>query len=204
MSRARSLSPEESERVSAAVRSLMAEYGSQTAVSKELQMPDGGSVSQASISLALRGIPVGVTFARAVAQKLGIGFEELVSGARGKADGVRRYKELPGWAEAANEVAAEELLPGYVVAAAGENLVSFPVKRVDAGFVYDQGMLWLKHAPLEVRKSAEKADILAERAERELREEKHYAALQQSDEFARGSRVAEVPRGVGHAEKRQH
>jgi len=127
-----------------------------------------------------------------------------VSGARGKADGVRRYKELPGWAEAANEVAAEELLPGYVVAAAGENLVSFPVKRVDAGFVYDQGMLWLKHAPLEVRKSAEKADILAERAERELREEKHYAALQQSDEFARGSRVAEVPRGVGHAEKRQH
>jgi hypothetical protein len=203
MSRARSLSPEESARVAAAVRLLMEEYGSQMAVSKQLQMPDGSSVSQASVSLSLRGIPVGVTFARAVALKLGMSFEELVSGASAKADGVRRYKQLPGWAEAAAEVAAEELLPGYVVAAAGENLVSFPVKRVDAGFVYDQGMLWLKHAPLDVRKGAEKADILAGRAERDAREEKRYSGLLQSDALARVSRVAEVPAVADHVERQR-
>jgi hypothetical protein len=67
MSRARSLSPEESARVQAAVQGLMAEHGSQTAVAKQLQMPDGSTVSQASVSLCLRGAPVGVTFARAVA-----------------------------------------------------------------------------------------------------------------------------------------
>jgi hypothetical protein len=116
-----------------------------------------------------------------------------VSGARGKADGAQRYKDLPGWAEAAAEVAAEELLPRYVITATGENLVSFPVKRVDAGFVYDQGMLWLKHAPLDVRKAAEKADILAERAEREAGEEKRYTSMLQSDELTRGSLVTDVP-----------
>jgi hypothetical protein len=192
MSRARSLLPEESERVCAAVQQLMAEYGSQAAVAKQLQMPDGSSVSQVSVSLSLRGAPVGVTFARAVAAKLGVSFEELVSGARGKADGAQRYKDLLGWAEAAEEVATEELLPRYVVTAAGENLVSFPAKRVDAGFVYDQGMLWIKHAPLEVRKAAEKADILAERAEREARENERYSMLQ-SGERGRESTVDEVP-----------
>lgn len=192
MSRARSLSREESERVRAALQRMMVEYGSQTAVAEQLQMPDGSRVSQATVSISLRGLPVGVTFARAVALKLGISFEELVSGARGKADGAQRYKDLPGWAEAAEEVGAEELLPGYVVTAAGENLVSFPAKRVDAGFVYDQGMLWLKHAPLEVRKAAEKADILVERAEREARENERYSVLQ-SGELGRESAVDEVP-----------
>jgi hypothetical protein len=148
-------------------------------------------------------MPVGVAFARAVALKLGMSFEELVCGASAKADGVRRYKELPGWAEAAGEVAAEELLPGYVIAAAGENLVSFPVKRVDAGFVYDQGMLWLKHAPLDVRKAAEKSDIVAVRAERDAREEKRYSGLHQSDKLARGSTVEEVPAMADRAEERQ-
>jgi len=178
--------------VCVAVQRLMTEYGSQAAVAKQLQMPDGSPVSQASVSISLRGVPVGVAFARAVAAKLGVSFEELVSGARGKADGAQRYKDLPGWAEAAEEVAAEEMLPRYVVTAAGENLVSFPAKRVDAALVYDQGMLWIKHAPLEVRKAAEKADILAERAVREARENERYSVLQ-SGNLGRESMVDEVP-----------
>jgi hypothetical protein len=40
-------------------------------------------------------------------------------------------------------------------------LVSYPVKRVDATLVYDEATRWMKHAPFDVRKAAEKAEIKA-------------------------------------------
>ncbi len=40
-------------------------------------------------------------------------------------------------------------------------MVSYPVKRVDATLVYDEAMRWMKHAPFEVRKAAEKVEIQA-------------------------------------------
>ena len=203
MSRARSLSAEENERVVAAVKRLMEVYGSQKDVAEALRMPDGSSFSPQSVGLALRNSPVGVSFARAVAQRLGVGFEELVTGKTDKAKEVR-YRDLPGWPEAALEVAAEQLLPPYVSAAVGELPVSFPVRRVDVGFIYDQGMLWLKHAPLDVRKAAERADILAERQAVALSEEKRYADLEHSGNLIRrDSRVTEVPVMTGQGEQRQ-
>ena len=193
MAKSRSLTPSENEHVCAAVHRLMEEYGSQTAVAQVLQMPDGSPVSQASVSLALRRAPVGVTFARAVAMHIGISFEELVTGALGRTDGRQRHRELPGWDDAAAEVLREEALPRYAVAAAGECIVSFPIKRVDATLVYDVGAHWLKHAPLEVRKAAEKTEILAERARMEADDEARYGARVQSEATERGSHVADVP-----------
>jgi len=203
MSSARSLSAEENERVIAAVKRLMEKYGSQKDVADALRMPDGSSVSPQSVGLALRNSSVGVSFARAVAQRLGIGFEELVTGKSDTAKLVR-YRDLPGWPEAALEVAAEQLLPPYVTAAVGELPVSFPVRRVDVGFIVDQGMLWLKHAPLDVRKAAERADILAERQAVALSEEKRYADMEHSgDPIRRDSRVTDAPVMTGRAEQRQ-
>jgi len=185
MSRARSLSAEENERVVAAVKRLMEVYGSQKDVAEALRMPDGSSFSPQSVGLALRNSPVGVSFARAVAQRLGVGFEELVTGKTDKAKEVR-YRDLPGWPEAALEVAAEQLLPPYVTAAVGELPVSFPVRRVD------------------VRKAAERADILAERQAVALSEEKRYADLEHSGNLIRrDSRVTEVPVMTGQGEQRQ-
>lgn len=186
------MSPEESERVCNAVQKLMETYGSQVAVAKELTMPDGTPVSQASVSLALRRMHVGVTFARAVAMKLGVPFEELVSGVMAAPDGARRYKDLPGWAEAAASVIEQELLPEYIVKIVGEGFISFATRPVDTAFVVDLGMLWIKYAPLEVRKAAEKANVLAERARRLEEEEARYAALEESGPNRRDSHVGVV------------
>jgi hypothetical protein len=173
MSGGRSLSPEENERVCAATRTLVEKYGSQAAVARALKAPDGSPISQQSVSLALRNLPVGVTFARAVAMELGIDFEELVTGRPSNLKGLQRNKDLPGWAEGAAQVAREQLLPTYAITEAGEFPVAFPVKTVDATYVYDQGALWLKHAPLAVRQAAERRVILAERAAREAQEDVH-------------------------------
>jgi hypothetical protein len=186
------LSPEESERVCNAVHKLFERYGSQVAVAKELTMPDGTPVSQASVSLALRRMHIGVTFARAVAMKLGVSFEELVSGVTAPPDGTRRYKDLPGWAEAEAAVIEQELLPKYIVQIVGDGFVSFATRPVDAAFIVDLGMMWIKYAPLEVRKAAEKANVLAERARRLEEEEARSAALEQSGPNRRDSHVGVV------------
>src|SRR4051812_47496435 len=95
MSRARSLEPEESARVCRAVRRLKEQFGSQALLAEELIMPDGTAVSQGAVSQALRDLPVGVGFARAVAMKLGVPFEELISGTIAPPDGTRRHRDLP-------------------------------------------------------------------------------------------------------------
>lgn len=169
MSHARSLTPEENERVCSAVASLMERYNSQGELAKALIMPDGTHASQMSVSMALRRLPVGVSFARAVARQMGRSVEELLNGVVGR-PGLQKNKDLPGWPEAAKVVLEQELLPPYAVTSAGEHLVSFPIKgEVDPGFVYDMGMLWIKYAPMELRKAAEKALMLEE--ERKIREE---------------------------------
>ena len=161
MSRARSLTPEENQRVCDAVRGLLDEYATQGELSAALLMPDGKAVSQQSVSMAMANRTVGITFARAVAMRMGISLEELISGNRGNRAAVQRYHELPGWEEAAEEVLEEEMAPPYAVAEAGKGLVSYPVKRVDQTLVYDEAMRWMKHAPFEVRKAAEKAEVQA-------------------------------------------
>lgn len=185
MARPRGLTPEENEHVCDAVQRLIDEHGSQTAVAAVLMMPDGSSVSQAVVSLAQRRQAVGVTFARSVAQHLGMSLEELVSGATGRADGKLRYRELAGWDEAAAEVIAEQLAPKHAVVAVGDSLVAFPVRRADAALVCDLAMLWFKHAPLDVRKAAEKAMMIADEAAAQ-EEERRVAKVMKS-----GTRVRE-------------
>jgi hypothetical protein len=161
MSRARSLTPEENQRVCDAVRGLLDEYDSQGELSFAILLPEGKAVSQQSVSNALANKTVGITFARAVAMRMGISVEELLSGNRGNRAEVQRYDELPGWEEAAEQVLEEEMAPPYAVAAAGRGLVSYPVKLVDWMLVFDEASRWMKHAPFEVRKAAEKAEIEA-------------------------------------------
>lgn len=176
--------PEENERVCEAVRALMKTHDSQSELAATLRLPDGKTVSQASISQAVRSELVGVTFARAVAVRLGISVEQLLSGQRGTPNGAERYEDLLGWAEAAAQVLADESAPRYAVLAAGKTLVSFPLKAVDAHFVYDQAMMWLKYAPLEVRKAAEREDALEQRERRLAEEDERQAALGRSDTVA--------------------
>jgi hypothetical protein len=194
MTRARSLSPEESDRVCDAVQKLMERYGTQAAVAKELTMPDGSAVSQASVSLALRRAHMGVTFGRAVAIKLGVPFEELVSGQMAAPDGARRYRDLPGWDRAAATVTAEELLPAFVVQIIGDAFVPFATRPIEPSMIVDLGMYWIKYAPLDVRKAAEKAAILAEGERRHAEEEARYAAMEDSGSGStRRESVAELP-----------
>jgi hypothetical protein len=184
MSRSRSLTPEENQRVCDAVRGLLDEYDSQGELSAAILLPEGKAVSQQSVSNALANKTVGLTFARAVAMRMGISLEELISGNRGNRGAVQRYHELPGWQEAAEQVLDEEMAPPYAVAEAGKGLVSYPVKRVDETLVYDEAMRWMKHAPFEVRKAAEKAEVQAVLA-REARAAKR-RVLAGSDELPAG------------------
>jgi hypothetical protein len=161
MSRSRSLTPEENQRVCAAVRGLVDQYDSQGALSFAMFLPSGRAVSQQSVSMAMAGKDVGITFARAVAMLMEISLEELITGSSGNRATVQRYNELAGWGDAAEQVLDEEMAPPYAVAEAGKGLVSYPVKRVDATLVYDEATRWMKHAPFDVRKAAEKAEIKA-------------------------------------------
>jgi hypothetical protein len=194
MSRSRSLTPEENQRVCDAVRGLLDEYATQGELSAAILLPEGKAVSQQSVSNALANKTVGLTFARAVAMRMGISLEELISGNRGNRGAVQRYHELPGWEEAAEQVLDEEMAPSYAVAEAGKGLVSYPVKRVDATLVYDEAMRWMKHAPFEVRKAAEKAEIQAVLA-REARTAKR-RAVAGSDELPAGLDEAEEIQAV--------
>jgi hypothetical protein len=117
-------------------------------------------MSQFVVGKALRGEPVGVTFARAIAQLKGVTFESLVSGAPTlSAPAGLRHEELPGWNEAAAELLAKAFAPPYAVRGAGKALVSFPPANVNLLYAYDQAMLWLKHVSPEVREAAEAEDI---------------------------------------------
>jgi hypothetical protein len=179
----RSLSPEENQRVCDALRELLDGYATQGDLSEALVI-EGKAVSQQSVSNALANKTVGIRFARAVAMLMGITLEELLGGFRGNRAEVQRYNELLGWGEAAAEVLEEELVPAYAVAEAGKGLVSYPVKRVDPTLVYDEAMRWMKHAPFELRKAVEKAEVQAVLA-REAKSAKR-RGLARSDDLPKG------------------
>lgn len=161
MARQRSLTDEENQRVCDAVRLLLDEHDSQGELSLSIILNEGKPVSQQSVSNALANKTVGIAFARAVATRMGITIEELLTGYRGNRSTVQRYDELPGWEDAADKVLLEEMAPPFAVAAAGRGLVSYPVKLVDWMLVVDEASRWMKHAPFEARKAAERAEIEA-------------------------------------------
>lgn len=74
----------------------------------------------------------------------------------------RLYRDLPGWEEAAAAAVHHERAPVYAVEAAGLGVVSWVVGAMSEDFVVDEALRWLKHAPLDVRRTAE-----TEQAQRE-------------------------------------
>jgi hypothetical protein len=154
--RARSLSPEENQRVCEAVRALATKYRTQGEMAASIYFPDGRTVSAQTVSDAMRGQPVGSAFASALARRLGISYDQLVTG---RSDSTRRYQDLPGWAAAAEQAILAGLAPRYAVEEAGRSIISFPVEgdRATAALAGDQARLWLAYAPLDVRRALESA-----------------------------------------------
>ena len=159
VSRAQSLTPEENRRVCDRVRAIRKRYKTNAALALGLKQPGGGggSMSAFTVGEALRGHQMGITFARAVAQHEGISFEELTSGMPPQGASALHHRDLPGWAEAAAAVVEQGYAPPYAVAGAADALVSFQPERVSLIYVYDQAVLWLKHASTRVRVAAERA-----------------------------------------------
>jgi len=159
-----SLRPEESRRVQAALRALLDKYESQSALARALVMPDGNPPSQQAVSVALKpGSSVGVNLARAVAQDLGITFDELVTGTRipRPADGahVQVYADVPGWSEAAAALLERQSFPRFAVAAVGRMPVWVRREDVNLELAYDLIALWMRHASLDERLAAEEMDL---------------------------------------------
>jgi hypothetical protein len=201
MSRARSLSPEENQRVVEATRELRALYSTQAALAAALKLPDGSnnSMSQFVVGKALRGDSLGVTFARAIAQLKGVTFESLVTGVPTPSTHIGvRHEDLPGWELAATELIAHDYAPAYAVRGAGKGLVSFQPARINLPYVYDQAMLWLKHASIETRAAAESADIDVAMAQEDRLEDERRGVVPESGEV-RESGIQELPdTKVGH------
>jgi hypothetical protein len=167
MSHQMGLLPEESRRAQAALRGLLDNYDSQVALAADLVMPDGHPPSQQTVNAALNGGSVGVTLARAIAKKLGILFDELVTGIRiPRANGEKtpRYEDEPGWSEAATQILERQSFPRYAVAAVGRMPVWVRPKHVTLELVYDLVNVWMRHASLDERLAAEEMEREDERA----------------------------------------
>jgi len=94
--RTHALDPAQDQRVREAVRRLVAEMGSQVAVSRRI------AVSQQTISRHLAGVPAGKNLARAVAAATGVDLEVLVDGRRRTRERPA-YGSLPGWPQAESD-----------------------------------------------------------------------------------------------------
>ena len=161
--RGRSLSLEECERVRQGLQQLRPRYENQEALARALKYEDGRSFTQQTVSAVLndRATP-GIPLAQAVAVLLGVTYEELVKGRKT----TRRYEDLPGWKEAVEQALAEGGAPAYALEHAGHGIVSYEPARVDKNLAVDEAFRWLKHAPLEVRREAER-QAAKERATRQ-------------------------------------
>jgi hypothetical protein len=168
MSHQMGLRPEESRRAQTALRGLLEQYDSQVALARDLVMPDGNPPSQQAVSAALKpGGPIGVTLARAIAQKLGITFDELVTGeriARATGESTARYEDVPGWSEAAAQLLERQSFPRYAVAAVGKMPLWVRPERVTLALAYDLVTVWMRHASLDERLAAEEMEREDERA----------------------------------------
>lgn len=96
---AQPLTAADREHVQAAVRDLMAEYGSQQRLAAAL------GVSQQAVSNGLNGRATGLGFVHAVARLRGVTAEKLLAGeqsllARDSGGATRKLRDLPGWSEA--------------------------------------------------------------------------------------------------------
>jgi len=100
------MTPDESARVTAVVKALIAEHGSAVKLA-EAMTAAGFSISQPVLSAQARGEPGGYHLAKQLAAFRRIGVEELLSGVRPK-DGPR-WRELPGWKE--EEAKARTMFP---------------------------------------------------------------------------------------------
>lgn len=161
----------ECERVRQGLRDLRPRYENQEALATALKYEDGRSFTQQTVSAVLndRATP-GIPLAQAVAALLGRSYEELVKGRKS----VQRYEDLPGWKEAVAQALADDSAPAYALEHAGHGIVSYQPAAVDKNLAVDEAFRWLKHAPLEVRREAER---LAAKARVE-------AAARQDDERA--------------------
>ncbi len=151
--RGRSLSRAECERVRQGLRDLRPRFPNQNALASALKYEDGRTFTQQTVSAVLndRAVP-GIPLAQAVAALLGMTYEELVKGKRG----ARRYEDLPGWKEAVAQALAEDAAPAYALEHAGHGVVSYEPAAVDKNLAVDEAFRWLKHAPLAVRREAER------------------------------------------------
>ena len=96
--KARSLSPNESERLTAYLKALVEEHGSAAALSKAMAAA-GLPMSQPTISKQLRAAdPGGYHLARQVAAFKRVEVDEILTGRKGS--GGPRWRDLPGWAAA--------------------------------------------------------------------------------------------------------
>jgi hypothetical protein len=189
VSQQQSLSADEAERVKEALLALRDQHESQVELAKALVMPDGHTVSQQVLSSIMNGYqPAGVSVARAVAARMGITFDELVSGRRlvDAVLGPERNETVPGWKEAAAEVVEKGYAPRYAVRVAGKMWVTVRPERATPAFVYDLAMLWMRHAPLALRIAAEREDRARE--ERPEPEEDRPAATSRRSARSRSER----------------
>lgn len=93
--RARTLTPSESERLTAVVKALIAEHGSASKLAAAMKAA-GLSISQPVLSAQERGEPGGYHLAKQVAGFRRVTVEEILTGAPSK--GGPRWRDLPGWA----------------------------------------------------------------------------------------------------------
>lgn len=150
---AKSLSPEERERVVAAIRKLQEKFPTQSALAAEL-----GVQQQTIGAVVVRGQAPGVKLARNVAKKLRISLEELLTGIPPKTSIIESNRDLPGWTEAASEVIAKGWQRRFAVTGAGALPVSLRPDHVTAPFVLDLAKLFLEHASADQRREAETAE----------------------------------------------
>jgi hypothetical protein len=184
-----SLSPDEAERVRAALEELSAEFRTQAELAAALIMPDGKPVSQQIVSSVLnRAGPAGVSLARAVANARGILFDELISGRRlsNGAMAPECYETVPGWKESAAKVIESGYAPRYAVRAAGKMWVNVRPPKVTPEFVHDLAMFWLRHTSIELRIAAERAEV-----EANVAEDARHKPVSKSGERLREDRAAE-------------
>jgi hypothetical protein len=191
------LSPEESGRVRLALRKLLARHPSQSALARSLAMPGGAPPSQQAVSAALKDdTPVGVTLARAVANAVGVTFDELVTGERVAHEGGARsprYEDVLGWTEAADDILAKRYLPRYAVNAVGRMAVVIQVESMSPQLLYDLATVWMRHAPLEERIAAERAEVEEEKSREAAEQDALRGGTTRSGEVRRDSAILPRP-----------
>jgi hypothetical protein len=132
---------------------------------------------------------------------MGLTFDELVSGRRlvAGAAALERNENVPGWDEAAAEVLEKKYAPRHAVAAAAKMFVTVRPKRMTPQLVYDLALLWMRHAPLDVRIAAENAEVEDDIGQAAADEEHRHRPVVRSGERLSESGV--MPRPVARPRK---